>query len=179
MPQTIALQRGTTTVSAAGGNSSVTLFTQSGGTATRVILNQLGIFFSSNPTDNVRAAVFHNSNGGQSTLLGYLTDNGRRQSCQFTPAANDPFSGNVGQTSTNAFKQRPRLPVIASSAATGIGSGGATSIQIEYYETTDSNFYYAIIPSNFYIGPGDSISMKIEAGPTANISYSFTTITES
>jgi hypothetical protein len=178
MPQTIALQRGTTTV-AGNDTTYVTLFTQSGGIATRVIVNQLGIFFSSAPNTPIRINVLHDSSGGQSTLLGSLRDVGQRRSVQFTPAANDPFAGNVGQTSTSGFKQRPRHPIVGSNGASGVGSANTGSTQIEYYETTDANFYYSILPSNFYMGPGDSLRMIVEGGSTANISYSFTTITES
>jgi len=184
MPQTIALQRGTTTVTA-NGTDSVTLFTQSGGIATRVILNQLGAFFSADFNQNTSFAVFHNVSGGQSFLLGLMKDSNRRRSCQFAPgaASNNAFAGNVGQTSTSAFTQRSMMPSMGSNGTSGVGSAAASQIQIEYYGTTDANHHFAIFPSNFYMGPGDSLSLKVaalndETARTANISYSFTTITE-
>ena len=185
MPQTIALQRGTTTVTG-NGTDSVTLFTQSGGTATRVILNQLGAYFSADFNQTTSVAVFHNVSGGQSFLLGLLRDSDRRRSCQFAPGAatNNAFAGNVGQTAAGTFEQRSMMPSIGSGGTSGVGSAAANAVVIEYYGTTTANAKFAIFPSNFYMGPGDSISVKVLASTddtarTANISYSFTTITES
>lgn len=178
MAQTIALQRGTTSVTADG--TIVTLFTQSGGTATRVILNQLSWYLnaiqnSGSPT----AIVLHTSSGGQTSVLGYYRrTNGSMYSGQFLIGGNNSAWNSTGAASTGNISSNP--------AMTG-GSGGMGNDQpsLEYSGTST---YTSSMPSTFYIGPGDSIKIKIysSAGTgksfvyrTANIGYSFTTITES
>lgn len=185
MAQTIALQRGTTTVQC-NGTSSATLFTQSGGTATRVILNQLGFYFASTPAANtVFAGVFHESSGGQSFLLGLIRDPDRRRSYQFVPGAftQGGFGGTATQTGTSTAAVLSNAPCIGATGSTGIGSSDVNGGVIVEYSTA-AGYKYSMMPSNFYIGPSDVISMKIfgdtSGGPvTTYISYSFTTITES
>ena len=84
MAQTIALQRGTTTV-AGSGASSVTLFTQSGGTATRVILNQLSFYNSTSASNqSSKVIVYLTSSGGQTSVIGFLFgSNGPNWAYQF------------------------------------------------------------------------------------------------
>ena len=182
MPQTIALQRGTTTVTS-NSTSSVTLFTQSGGIATRVILNQLGLFFSNDPDDGTSVAVFHNISGGQSLLIGFIRDSDRRRSTQFIPGATpeNPFLGTATQVSTTTAVVLASAPNIGGNGATGVGSSPANGVSIDYASNTNSRL--SAMPSNFYIGPGDSLSLKVYASRsetplTASITYSFTTITE-
>lgn len=184
MPQTIALQRGTTTVST-DNVTSVTLFTQSGGIATRVILNQLGFFFSGSPTAGlIHAVVLHTVSGGQTFMLGILRDTDRRRSYQFPPGAssNSAFLGSATQTAASTSAVWSNFPIMSGTGSTGVGSSDASGVITDY--STGTSAKYSMMPSNFYMGPGDSITMKIFAevsgGPTtANISYSFTTITES
>lgn len=183
MPQTIAMQRGTTTV-AADNSTSVTLFTQSGGTATRVIVNQVGFYFSATPTTGtVHAVVLHNVSGGQSTMLGILRDPDRRRSYQFPAGAatNNAYMGSATQTAASTSAVWSNSPIIGGIGTTGVGSSDASGVIFDY--STGTSAKYCILPSNFYMGPGDSLSMKIYGDingvPTAYISYSFTTITES
>jgi len=181
MAQTIAMQRGTTTVTPDDATS-VTLFTQSGGTATRVILNQLGFYFSSTPASGtVHAVVLHTVSGGQTFMLGILRDPDRRRSYQFPPGAftNNAFTGSATQTAASSSAVWSNFPILSGTGSAGVGSSDASGVILDY--TTGTSAKYSMMPSNFYIGPSDSISMKILAtGPTtANISYSFTTITES
>jgi len=184
MAQTIALQRGTTTVTS-NGTSSATLFTQSGGTATRVILNQLGVYYSSEPNEgSAFVVVYHNISGGQSLMLGLMRDTDRRRSNQFVPGASseNPFLGSATQTGTTTAVALNRAPTIGSSGTTGVGSSNANAVAIDYSSAATPR--YASMPSNFYMGPGDSLSLKtyaiLDGNPvTANITYSFTTITES
>lgn len=184
MAQTIATQRGSTTLTS-NNSSTVTLFTQSGGLATRVILNQLGWWFSANePDQNVSAVLIHNISGGGAFVLGYLRDADKRRSYQFAPGATGDSPWNFGptQTGTSTAIAMPRGAVIGGSDASLPAGGNASSVIVDW--TNQSGGKYMMLPSNFYMGPSDSLSMKIYGERTgtyltANITYSFTTVTES
>jgi len=194
MAQTVALQRGSTTVTS-DGTSTVTLFTQSGGTATRVIVNNLAITFSSSiNTGQVMSIVFYlTQTGSQTVMLGLIrrTSNGNR-SFQFTPgvSTNSPFGNassiyNAAQPTTYL----PTNPIIHGSGTNGTASGAASTLSVTYCDTSSNGqTIVTLLNSNFYMGPSDLVGMKIYAATTsgksyvfttATISYSFTTITES
>jgi len=180
MAQTIALQRGTTTVTA-NGSSGATLFTQSGGTATRVIVNNLGFYFTTTPgQSDVYVVVYLTQSGGQQLVLGRLYNQSPYKAAQFAP----------GISTTNAFETNPaninaaRNFGFTSSGTNGVASADAQSISINAPSSTSM----MQLNSNFYMGPGDSIAVKARGSSasgksqvfqTLNISYSFTTITES
>lgn len=184
MPQTIALQRGTTTVTA-NSTSAVTLFTQSGGLATRVIVNQLAVSFSDLVDETqTTVGVYHESSGGQTSLIGLFrrTDATSIRALQFPVGAftNNNWGGTPFPSSSEYSNQ---LPIIFQGSTAGdMFSSNPNSIQAVYSNPTHLRF--AVLPSNFYIGPNDSIRIKIRGfntssgATTATISYSFTTITE-
>ena len=185
MAQTIATQRGSTTLTS-NNSSTATLFTQSGGLATRVIFNQLGWWFSANEPDvNVSASVIHNISGGGSFVLGYLRDPDKRRAYQFAPGAtgDNPWNFGPTQTGTSTAFAMPRGATIGGSDANLPGASNASGVIVDW--TNQSGLKYMMLPSNFYMGPGDSLSIKIygeRSGVgflTANITYSFTTVTES
>lgn len=183
MAQTIALQRGTTTVTT-DGTTAVTLFTQSGGIATRVIFNALGISFATAAnTGGVYIALFHQQSGGQATLIGYLNTNNTTKNYQFNPGAS-PDNDFLGVYSSGQNSIMPAAPVLRSGASSMSANAGSVSFTYQ----GGSNTQLSLMAKNFYMGPGDSLFMKIDARyqsgksqstTTANISYSFTTITES
>lgn len=193
MAQTVALQRGSTTL-ASDGTSTVTLFTQSGGTATRVIVNRLGVTFS-NAVDTGQFChiVFFMTQTGSSTLmLGLLRrQSGGNRSWQFLPgnSTNNAFTGGSINSSTPVTNFLQTNPLINGSGTNGTASGAANTLTTEYASTTSQGQTVTnILNSNFYMGPSDLVGMKIYAAstsgksyinPTATISYSFTTITES
>jgi len=184
MAQTIVLQRGTTTVTS-NGSSSTTLFTQTGGTATRVIKSQVGVYFSTQPNSSVvYIAVYHNVSGGQGFLIGWINGaNIRAKAYQFVPGAATEDQFRLAPVTTTNLG--PASPLIRSNTD-GIGAAGASNISFDF--SSSSQQYVNNFTPNFYMGPDDSISMKVFASvvvgksssnPTANISYSFVTITES
>lgn len=194
MAQTVALQRGSTTVTA-DGSSTVTLFTQSGGTATRVIVNRLGVTFSASiNTAQILSIVFYMTQTGSSTLmLGLIrrTSSGNR-AFQFVPGVNTANSFSNASSIYNAAQPTyylPTNPVIHGSGTNGTASGDASTLQIEYCGTgANAQTLINVLNSNFYMGPSDLVGMKIYGvttsgksyvATTATISYSFTTITES
>lgn len=183
MAQTIALQRGTATV-LSNGSSITTLFTQSGGTATRVIMNQL-IFTSSNEWGNGYLSdkgigIYHESSGGKTSLLGIIRDNvDNMKEWQF-PVAHNTF--NFWQPlSTSTLTGAS--PIIFTDAGGGIVATTPPTTRI-YYTGNTSQIRYSAMPPQFYIGPGDSIKVKAQGRDsgsqptTVTVGYSFTTITE-
>jgi hypothetical protein len=184
MAQTIALQRGTTTLTA-NGTDSVTLFTQSGGTATRVILNQLGASLSNVP-NNAYMTLIHQVSGGQTFVLGILKygSSGAR-SFQFAPGASsaNPFAAIPMLTSTSNSGGRAPTPIIHSDGSDGVANIAPNIVSVTW-PTGAAEDRYGMLCSNFYMGPSDSLRIRCKADlgegyPTATISYSFTTITES
>ncbi|NDG29902.1 hypothetical protein EB118_07370 [bacterium] len=186
MAQTIALQRGYTSTAASGGN--VTLFTQSGGIATRVIVNNLSVCVSPSAyyTNYVPGILVNVAqSGGGSYVIGHAkvqTWSGY-SAMQFLPYGPD----NVFITQHTGYFP---MILIGYSSTSGVGnaslSGGFSSnVQI----SSGNSYIYSGIASNFYIGPNDSVQIRVYAQYgdaysgiypcTAYIYYSFTTITES
>jgi hypothetical protein len=189
MPQTIALQRGTTTLTG-DGTTSVTLFTQSGGIATRVIVNQLSFFFSSalDANADMRGIVYHQSSGGQGSVLGILKNTQGTTSLKAVQFPVGSFTNNpwTGLSPTATALPFMGVPYIGSTNATEDMLTSPTGSVNNTYSST-SNERGSAITQNFYIGPGDSIRIKFNARTnvndvstptTVNIGYSFTTITE-
>jgi len=196
MPQTVALQRGTVSVSA-DNTTQATLFTQSGGIATRVIINSLTVGFSPSlqSSRDLCIMVSLQQSGGHNSLLGYIFQTSYGNSnFQFAPGVNTvnsfygtPSSGNAPTPSNKLLSSQP---VISGGGSGGIGNASAANVQFRYPSTTGEGVgNINTINSNFYMGPSDSIRMKIQGWytsgkgahlySTATISYSFTTITES
>lgn len=169
MPQTVAMQRGTGSIT---NNQFVTLFTQSGGLATRVILNQLTWYFGNGNLDYPQINLIHLSSTGASSVIGYwqfYTLTGARQG-QMMPTPNSAPLERL----TNGW----------SSVAGAYGSNsnqwmGATSgINTNVSDGTSRSY----MPQNCWIGPSDSLRLVFTEGSggfTMTYGYSFTTITES
>jgi len=190
MPQTIALQRGTTTVTT-DGSTQATLFTQSGGIATRVIPNAIGVYFN-NPQPNtgfgnLLCGIYCTISGGQTLLVGYMNlgSSQYNRSFQFPIGAMPNAGASNGVWNTNNTIVSPTTPTITNNATFGIGDLSLTSLSINY--PLGNNPRIAILPSSFYIGPSDIIRIRVfglapsgksSTPTTAGVTYSFTTITE-
>lgn len=182
MAQTIAAQRGSTTVSA-NGTTNVTLFTQSSGTA-RVILNSLSCWTTNGGTQP-KAALLLNSNSsgvylpiafqtiGSTAAIGGLT---------FFPGQSPAYSGQI--PSSAAGEPNSFVPVSSASSAVAISlaSGNTTMVGLTGNTSSDSNFCFSTVPSTFWLNSGDSLVFRCyffrSPFETATVLYSFTTITE-
>jgi len=183
MAQTIALQRGSTTVSSSG-SSGVTLFTQSGGTATRVIIN--GLAFKNSVAGSgcvaqlyvaqsggtvfwavaIKATASSNGAGGFDFYPGVQNMSGaQRSSAQYTQTG----AVILGINTNNVF------PADGNVAAYTLFSTDNPASIVSSMANLEN------CPSQFWIGSGDAVAMKVfnNGGGTATIGYSFTTITES
>lgn len=181
MPQTISLQRGTTSI-VANGTNSVTLFTNSAsGIATRVILNQLVWQNASVSSNNSTFVLFHRSSGGYDSIIGFIrTSQGNTyQSGQFNPGNTMPVMNQVGTVSVNM----PMASFMTTMNASTMSSDSTQNLNIS---VPSSSTVQNMMPNNFWIGPSDSLFIKSnfinnDSGQTATLSvgYSFTLITES
>lgn len=177
MAQTVAVQRGATTVSA-DGTSKVTLFTQSSGTATRVILNSLSVSFASS-SSNAAAMLFINISGSGN----YVPVAIRRHNEYATRyLAFMPSDSAVGSSlSATQTTQLPQGVSLGSTGANGWPSSGVYDVVAAVYGTARSSLPLNIVPANFWMANGDSLTMStyLDATGTATILYHFVTVTES
>jgi hypothetical protein len=174
MPQTVATVRGTTT---ANHNGQTTLFTQSGGNSTRVILNQVTWYYNSQYS-NINANLLHISSSGPVTIIGFfsITTGAGVSSGQLMPNPNGTSpTQSTGVSTTNASANA----IVAFSASGGgntwLGSLNPSALVF------GPNYGYSYMPQNHWIGPGDSIVFVQSNGNSASsqVGYHFTTITES
>jgi hypothetical protein len=189
MAQTVSTVRGSGSLGSGGGTA--TLFTQSGGSSTRVIFNQLA-FYSQNSqyADNTSLNFNHVSSVGGSTLIGYYRNTGSACSgFQLFPNPNstgplDFAQVVLGNTYSYPYSRNGYISSGASNNQSYSGSHFNSSFTIG--SNINGSFSGSYVPQNFWIGPGDSVSISlvwnyINAGfyPSANYIYHFTTITES
>lgn len=176
MAQTILIQRGTTTATGDSSATAVTLFTQSGGLGTRVIINQLS-FSPAAGTSNTDTKVLLNilSSGGYSNPVGFWWGNSNSvsQGCWSVGVSGDVWGANASAASAiqpNGFG--------SNDSPNGAGMGSYNMSQLRF-GISNGNSYG---PTNFWIGPSDAVQIRVwrsSGTATYNIGYSFTTITES
>lgn len=176
MPQTISIQRGTTTIT---NNNIGTLFTNgSGGFGTRVIINQLS-FSGTNNTSGARATggtIIVNGSGVGQTPIGAVS------------SGNSPVGVIYPFFSTGVS--------IAVNSQNGIIYGGAPYLQLNNSAQLPSGMtggqtgVGSAMPQTFWIGPSDAVQagpfgfLTFVGGKTGSINssvtvrYSFTLITE-
>jgi hypothetical protein len=189
MAQTVALQRGTTTVTG-NGSDYANFFTQSGGTATRVILNGVACYTQTGTDYQIFAALVVKSAGSATnvfTVGAKSFNNGTSAGFDFSPM--DGISDNIGgysPTSTNAIGNKQAILGLNSYTGATFGgstfgdyvavSSGGTSIN-----RNGGSITFNSVPRDFWIGPSDVVSMKLIGGNSRiwTVAYSFTTITES
>ncbi len=173
MAQTIAMYRGTGSL--ASGTTNTTLFTQSGGSATRVISNSV-VFYVNAINQNLYASVTVTPSTGVAYVVGHglWTAAG----VQFTIADNvSAFSQSLGATPAPMYN----FAQITQNTVANYAPGNVVHPYDVTINTTTSNTRGGGLPGNFWIGSGDSVVLRINSATQAitAYSYSFTTITES
>jgi len=159
MPQTIAMIRGTT--SCANG-SSVTLFTQSGGTATRVILNWVAFYNTgTNSYSSPNCVLYHTSSAGGAGVVAGWANNSSNYGGQ--------ISGGIPSVTSNS-----------SNSVFGNVAGNYPAL-LQAMRVNNISAGTTFAASNFWIGPSDSVSLSWydNNNQNINVAYSFTTVTES
>jgi hypothetical protein len=191
MAQTIATQRGTGSGSQSG---SATLFTQSGGNATRVIFNQFAAYAAnSNYTNSVTFTMNHVVSNGSTNIIGWFKMGG---------VASSSFQLFPNPNSTGPIEAVPVINSNGSIYSTNV-NGGISGV-IGNYPGSSNNVnigvpattigyptFSSYAPQNFWIGPDDSVVIRWSYGsyydssqpqwyyPNITYAYHFTTITES
>jgi hypothetical protein len=181
MAQTIALQRGTASITW-DGTTQTTLWTQSGGTATRVIFNGCSAYNNTASAGNFMSLFVKLSGGGSyglaATRVGNSTITSALTFCpgnvNVTGGANGSSQITSGST-IQTYNVAGSYPLDIDMTYVGLqgGASGGTGF------TSQNVFEFC--PAQFWIGPGDAIVFKCK-GATSNsgaVAYSFTTITES
>ena len=179
MAQTIAMQRGST--SATFNSTRYTLFTQSGGNATRVIINAVTVWSGGGfgGWGNMMLQVL---NSGTSVYLPIAI---KMSGAAINPSAMTfipetvGISGGAQQASSTATLTSQTLWYPSGSDwpnTNGMSIQGASSNAAE--GNGNSNFEFC--PKNFWIGSGDSVILQVKgpSNPTGTMGWSFTTITE-
>lgn len=186
MAQTVALQRGTTTIFG-DGTTQGTLFTQSGGIATRVMLAGFSGWCSLE-TNFVKVGLFlkHNGSSANTTMVGFrtFTSNANIACYDITPGYENTKTLGIG-TSVGANATTQEVSMYGNVAGRSFGSStyNIDNFAVWGQNTSAANNAVTIntIPQQFWIGPNDVLCAKIYDSNTLthNITYSFVTVTES
>ena len=181
MAQTVALQRGVQSVTY-DGTTRYTMFTQSGGIATRVIIGGVSAY-SNAARPGMMMGIYVVLNGGGFNFIAFKMGSnaysiGAMDFCPGTVAAN--FSSAAGSTNPSTSS------IITQSVASFYSGNGDIFSQSLTGSGTGTTPYsdktYEFCPIQFWIGPGDAVVFKgrmTNTTETGQIAYNFTTITES
>lgn len=181
MAQTIVAQRGQSTVTG-NGTTNLTLFTQSTGIATRVIINYVSAYMGSAST-NLRISLIIDGGGtGQQACVAYAgqTPSGNSTGISMFPGL---LGGPIESASGNLNQVEQYLP----RAPNAVGSGPLVNIgtnQIRFTSqanTIDNSQPANIVPFQFWMNNGDVLLIRAfnQESSTMTVRYGFTTITES
>ena len=170
MAQTIASVKGTKACTWTTATNNV-IFTQSTGTATRVIVNALE--FSTGSIANFNLSFFiYNSTTGIYQIITLLKS---LNVCNFAifPQIRDTVQTSV---STTAVSNSVFMYQDSGGAVATMRDASAGNRQIGLNTASNTSYWF---PGNFYMSNGDSLVVSGTWGSAGNTYYNFTTITES
>ena len=183
MAQTIVAQRGTTT-NIADGQTSTTLFTQSTGIATRVILNSVAIKHSEAQLTSMALCINVNGTGNLALVAIKTVANMGRSSYSLVMLPNSSYQ-RLSTITTSPANYVDSWAQFNSSANHYLGS----RINSSRWEFSGPNGSYVNqgstaldqVPSQFWMNNGDSLVILTfnSNNNITDVLYSFTTITES
>jgi hypothetical protein len=184
MPQTIAVQRGTATVNTDGG-AKVTLFTQSSGIATRVIVGGITGNFPLN-NSSTRYMVFINVNGSGNYIPVIVRQHGNSSARYITtfPNSESAIGTSLAGKISDATGQSAGAS-IGSSINNGWGNSMGSGVVGQAFQQgiAFNQMALNISPGNFWIANGDSLALSafVDGGDgyATTINYHFITVTES
>jgi hypothetical protein len=175
MAQTIAMQRGVLTTNWTDASSSAplqTIFTQSGGTATRVICNSLQMTTNYNIQGTIQFYLI-NASSGAATVIGMSRPNTSWYNLAILPRTEtEGYNSGAGIYPSGYFITQ------ANSAVANMSLATPASAAAESQQGNNLMFF----PKNQWMGNGDSIAVRGYLHPSATsttVIYNFTTITES
>ncbi len=185
MAQTIAIQRGE--LSFTWNDTLSTIFTQSGGTATRVIFGGYNSYTTGGPGSNVGMMTFiQNSAGNRWTPVSLWSGTRTSQNIYgfsvFPSQSNTTREGYGGATALyntgNAIGSASGAGYLGTTAITNaIIMGGNGNANLPFGATSNIDLQ----PSQFWMGPGDSLVIRVTSSSSgaSYLAYNFVTITES
>lgn len=177
MAQTVAVQAGGIAHAWTNTNTS-TLFTQSGGTSTRVIINQLQFYCVDGGTPATVGIYLQSAASGTMSMIGGVKFIYQSMyTFQAWGGGSQPIDTAYGNSGTGPYGVPSGYVVGSGSSGGTVGSIGASGVNI-YTPYNYQEFVY--FPSSFYMANGDSVKLRGNwSGNSGNCYYSFTTITES
>ena len=179
MAQTITLQRGTASMTF-DGTTKYTLFTQSGGIATRVMIGGVGVKASTARAGTMMGIFVQQSGGGFQTIALKIANS----SANVSNLDLSPGQMNFGSPTTTGIQLSGSSLVAGNVANTFYGDQVMSSANV-FGAGTSTSIYsgsqFEFCPKEFYIGPSDIVYLKAHNpfGDAGNYVYSFTCITES
>jgi hypothetical protein len=188
MAQTISIQRGTVSLTPSG-SSPVTLWTQSGGTATRVIFGSISGWFTQSITTSgstTFALAFTPSGASYEIMVGYMAVKPSTTTYGFAILPGQGAPSAQISTTSSAYSTLPSATVLTSvnSGATLFANMNPSYLRIlmpgNRYSDYQSQFQS--FPDNFWIGPGDVVQINCSnysSGGTLYLTYEFVLVTES
>lgn len=183
MAQTIAAQKGNGTV-AANGTTALTLFTQSTGIATRVILNsvsytcgtgsqnpRISLVINVNGTGNrVPVAIIGISGTGANLFGAAMFPSQQSEKSTMSLGSSDALHTNHIILGSGKASQTIGTEVTANALRMG---GNNTNYEVDFNS-------FQIVPSQFWMNAGDVLEFRcFHEFASATVTWSFTTITES
>lgn len=184
MAQTIAIQRGS--VACSWNNTSTTIFTQSGGTATRVIWG--GVEVTQNTAGSGAVSCFWIlSSGSTSTpipiAIKAVGNNSSGSLAMFPDGSSGKGLHSGWQASTGAMISAQAVLKGTSAGTTFANGAGGWTVAggTNNGEQNISSQWWEQYPQNFWMGPSDSLVWKGSNGnnTAGTIYYTFVTVTES
>jgi hypothetical protein len=188
MPQTVALQRGTASLTW-NGTTQHTLFTQSGGIATRVVIGGISFTSSSDGPLSIMLVVRLAGSASNTVTVAFKGTSTRRNptAIDFVPGVSPNSSAQRPSTVETTSGQTVLAYTSANNQLSGSSSYNIQSVSAtgadSATDTGSTSFNYEYCPLQFWIGPSDIVSVKVfnynASGATGTVAFNFTTITES
>lgn len=176
MAQTIAIRAGSTGHAWSNTNTS-TLFTQSGGTATRVIINQLQFTNDAGGSPQGVGIFLESAGTGQMHMIGgvrFIYQS--MQVFQAWAGGSQEARTSYGNSGTGPFGV-PSGHMLRGSSNVSIGAIQPSTLTVATSYNSDE---FVFFPNSFYMANGDSVKLRgYWNGGTGACYWSFTTITES
>lgn len=170
MAQTVATFVGNAAVTHSNAGGNTTLFTAPSGNGVRVILNGFQASCASSVQCAMTFSIFNSASSNRIVIGGVATSSSVQSFALLPGDSNGPQTGVYASASPAKFILRSQ------SNTNQMGNIIANDV----YAECGNGAYYYYFPGNFWMAPGDTLTMRsVWGNASGNIYWSFTTITES
>lgn len=187
MAQTIAIQRGE--LSLVWNDALYTIFTQSTGTATRVIFGGMNCYSGGSPGANVGMMTFiQNSAANRWTPVSvWSASKTSGQICGFLTFPSQSSTFRQSYSGSNILQTNAGNSIGSQSNTGYIGGNSLGSVNMYGGGSNTGGFPFGTVgnmdqqPAQFWMGSGDSLVIRVvsSSSSAAYLAYNFVTITES